>query len=139
MKLKPFALAVVSMAAATLLSAPVFAAKVPVSDEALDAVMGASNSTFVGGVSNSTVSGTNANGNIQLGHYQWSDDHSADASINKGANVQSGYVSQVQQNATAVANALSWGTVAQSVTTNSADIGHDQKSESWAVMYIGGF
>jgi hypothetical protein len=140
MKMKPRMLLVAGMAAATLMSAPVFAAKVVISDAALDTVFGAANnSSFVSGISNSTVSGTNANGNIQIGSYQWSDDHSADSSVNKGANDQSGNLSQVQQNATTVANALAWGAVSQSVTTNNADIGHDQKSESWAVMYIGGF
>jgi len=140
MKMKPIALVAAGMAAATLLlSAPAFAAKVVLSDAALDSVFGAANNVFVGGADNSTVSATNANGNIQIGSYQWDDNHSADSSVNKGANVQSGDFSQVQQNATAVANALAWGTVSQSVITNSADVGHDQKSESWAVMYIGGF
>ena len=137
--MKPIALVAAGMAAATLMSAPVFAAKVALNDDALDLVYGAANSSIIYGTSNSTVSATNANGNIQIGSYQWDDDHSADSSANKGANIQSGDLSQVQQNASTVANALAWGTVSQSVTTNNADIGHDQKSESWAVMYIGGF
>lgn len=137
--MKPIALVVAGMAAATLLSPPVFAAKVALSDEALDTVFGAANTSLVGGVDNTTVSATNANGNIQVASYQWDDDHSSDSSSNKGANVQSGDYSQVQQNASVVANALAWGTVAQSVTINSADIGHDQKTEAWAVMFIGGF
>ena len=137
--MKFMALLVAGMAAATLLSTPAFAAKVVLSDEALDSVFGAANSTDIFGNSNMTVSGLNANGNIQIGSYQWDDDHSADSSSNKGANNQSGDFSQVQQNATSVANALAWGAVAQTVTTNSADVGHDQKSEAWAVMYIGGF
>jgi hypothetical protein len=140
MKMKPIALVAAGMAAATILwTAPAFAAKVVLSDAALDSVFGAANNVFVGGVDNSTVSATNANGNIQIGSYQWDDNHSADSSSNKGANIQSGDFSQVQQNASAVANALAWGTVSQSVITNNADVGHDQKSESWAVMFIGGF
>ena len=139
MKMKSIALLVAGMAAATLLSAPAFAAKVVLSDEALDSVYGAANSTIVDGTSDSTISATNANGNIQIGSFQWDDNHAGDMSINKGANNQSGDLSQVQQNASTMANALAWGTVAQSVTTNTADIGHDQTSEAWAVMFIGGF
>ena len=139
MKMKPSVLLVAGMAAATMMSAPVFAAKIVLSDDALDAVYGEANSSIINGVSNSTISATNAKGNIQIGSYQWDDNHSADSSLNKGANDQSGDFSQVQQNATTVANALAWGTVSQSITTNNAAVGHDQKSESWAIMYIGGF
>ncbi len=139
MKMKPIALLVAGMAAATLLSAPAFAAKVVLSDEALDGVYGAANSSIVYGTSDSTVSGTNANGNIQIGSFQWDDNHSADSSFNKGANSQSGNLSQVQQNASTIANALAWGAVAQSITTNNATVGHDQKSEAWATLFIGGF
>jgi hypothetical protein len=139
MKMKPIAMLAAGLAAASLLSAPVFAAKVALSDADLDRVFGEANSTIVYGTDNTTVSGTNANGNIQIGSYQWDDNHSADSSFNKGANNQSGNLSQVQQNASSLANALAWGAISQSVTTNSADIGGDQRTESWAVMYIGGF
>ena len=138
--MKSIALATAGLAATTLLSAPVFAEKVPVSDTELSAVYGAANnSAFVGAIENSTVSATNASGNIQVGHFQWTDDHTADASINKGANNQSGDYSMVQQNAIVMANALAWGTVAQSVTMNTASVAGSQRTESWAVMFIGGF
>ena len=139
MKLKPIALAAAFMVVVTLLSSPAYAEKIVVSDATLDTIMGEANSLTVDGSSTSSVTGVNANGNIQIGHYQWSDDHSADTSLNKGANVQSGNGSQVQQNASSVANALAWGAVSQSVTTNTADIGGSQVTQSWAVMYIGGF
>jgi hypothetical protein len=139
MKMKPSALLMAGMAAATLLSAPVYAEKIVLGDAALDAVYGEANSSIIYGNSNSTVSATNANGNIQLGSFQWDDNHSADSSTNKGANNQSADFSQVQQNVTATTNALAWGSVAQSVTINSADVHGDQKTESYAVMFIGGF
>ena len=139
MKMKSIASLVAGLAAATLLSAPVYAAKVALDDEDLDAVSGMDNSAFVGGSSYSSVSATNANGNIQVGFFQWDDNHSADTSTNKGANVQSGDFSQVQQNATAMTNALAWGAVAQAVTNNAATIGGNQRVESWAVLFIGGF
>lgn len=137
--MKPSALLMAGIAAATLMSAPVYAAKVVVSDDTLDSIYGEANSTIVYGDSNSTVSATNANGNIQVNSFQWDDNHAADQSVNKGANNQAGDLSQVQQNVSAMANVLGWGTVAQSVTNNTADIGNDQTSEAWAVMFIGGF
>jgi len=139
MKMKPVVLLVAGMAAATVLAAPVNAAKVVVSDEALDAIYGEANTSIIYGNSDSTVSATNANGNIQIGSFQWDDNHSGDISSNKGANNQSGDFSQVQQNVSATTNALAWGSVAQSVTINNADVHGDQKSEAWAVMFIGGF
>ena len=60
--------------------------------------------------------------------------------MDKGANNQSGINSQVQQNVTALTNALAWGAVAQSVTNNTnSPINGDQTVSSYAVMFIGGF
>lgn len=133
-------LTLASAAALTMsLALPVYAGTTALTDEALDAVSGKANTSTVGGVDTTTISGSTLNGNIQVGYYQWDDDHSADASTNKGGNLQSGDASQVQQNGSALANTLAWGAVAQSVTTNNADIGNDQTMESWATMYIGGF
>jgi len=139
MKLKSTALVAAVMVVATLLSSPVYAEKVVVSDAMLDTIMGAGNDFTAGGSSTSTVTGLNANGNIQIGSYQWSDNHTGDLSVNKGANVQSGDNSMVQQNATSTANALAWGAVAQSVTNNTADIAGNQVTQSWAILFIGGF
>jgi len=133
-------LTLASAAALTMsLALPVYAGTTALTDEALDAVSGKANTSTVGGVDTTTISGSTLNGNVQVGYYQWDDDHSADASTNKGGNLQSGANSAVQQNGTAVANTLAWGAVSQSITTNNADIGNDQAMESWATMYIGGF
>jgi hypothetical protein len=134
-------LTLASAAALTMsLAAPAFAGTTALSDEALDAVAGkAGNTATVGGVNDTSVTGSTLNGNIQVGFYQWSDDHSADGSLNKGGNLQSGDNSQVQQFGSAIANTLAWGAVAQSVTDNQADIGGEQVMEDWATMYIGGF
>jgi hypothetical protein len=119
---------------------PVYAGTTALTDEALDAVSGkGDNLSTVGGVDSTTISGSTLNGNVQVGYYQWTDDHSGDGSTNKGGNDQSGSASQVQQNGTATANTLAWGAVSQSITTNAADVGNDQAMESWATMYIGGF
>jgi hypothetical protein len=133
-------LTLASAAALTMsLALPVYAGTTALSDAALDAVSGKANTATVAGIDNTTVSGSTLNGNIQVGFYQWDDDHSADTSLNKGGNLQSGDSSQVQQNASSLANTLAWGAVSQSVTTNNADIGQSQAMESWATMYIGGF
>jgi len=133
-------LTLASAAALTMsLALPVYAGTTALSDAALDAVSGKANTSTVAGVDTTTISGSTLNGNVQVGYYQWDDDHSADTSLNKGGNLQSGDSSQVQQNASSLANTLAWGAVSQSVTTNNADIGQSQAMESWATMYIGGF
>jgi hypothetical protein len=133
-------LTLASAAALTMsLALPVYAGTTSLTDEALDAVSGKANTATVGGLNSASVTGSTLNGNIQVGYYQWDDDHSGDQSTNKGGNLQSGDSSAVQQNGTAVANTLAWGAVSQSITTNNADIGNDQAMESWATMYIGGF
>ena len=133
-------LTLASAAALTMsLALPVYAGTTVLSDEALDAVSGKANVSTVGGTDTTSITGTTLNGNIQVGYYQWDDDHSGDSSTNKGGNLQSGDNSQVQQNGSAAANTLAWGAVSQSVTTNNADIGQTQAMESWATMYIGGF
>jgi hypothetical protein len=133
-------LTLASAAALTMsLAMPVFAGTTALTDEALDAVSGKDNVSSVGGTDTTNITGSTLNGNVQVGYYQWADNHAADQSTNKGGNLQSGDSSQVQQNGAALANTLAWGAVAQSVTTSSADIGNDQTMESWATMYIGGF
>jgi hypothetical protein len=122
------------------LAMPVYAATVSVSDEALDAIAGKDNVSSVGGVDNTTITGSTLNGNIQVGYCQWSDNHELDGSTNKGGNIQGGSDSKVQQMGASIANTLAWGAVAQSVTTNtSSTIGADQVMESWATLYVGGF
>ena len=133
-------LTLASAAALTMsLALPVYAGTTVLSDEALDAVSGKANVSTVGGTDTTSITGSTLNGNIQVGYYQWDDNHSGDKSTNKGGNLQSGNNSAVQQNGSAAANTLAWGAVSQSVTTNNADIGQTQAMESWATMYIGGF
>jgi len=133
-------LTLASAAALTMsLALPVYAGTTALSDAALDAVSGKANTSTVGGSDNTAITGSTLNGNVQVGYYQWDDNHAGDQSQNKGGNLQSGDNSQVQQNGAALANTLAWGAVAQSVTTSAADIGNDQTMESWATMYIGGF
>jgi hypothetical protein len=134
-------LTLASAAALTMsLALPVYAGTTALTDEALDAVSGKSNTSTTQGTDNTQVSGSAVtNGNVQVGYYQWDDIHTSDNSINKGGNVQSGASSQVQANAVVEENTLAWGAVSQSLTTNTGDIGADQNVESWATLYVGGF
>ena len=140
MKTKTKITIAVTSALALTAAVPVFAGALSLSDSQLDAVAGMANVSTVGGVDSTTISGlTSVGGNVQVGYYQWDDDHSADASTNKGGNLQSGDSSMVQQNATVAANQMAWGGASQSITTNNADVGNDQKLTSWWIMYLGGF
>ena len=140
--MKPITLVVAGMAAATVLAAPVFAAKVSLSDSAIDAVAGQANNTYhFSSDQTATLNLSNdASANIQFDWYQWTDDHSSDQSSNKGANDQSGSNSHVQQSITGKANALIWGSAGQNVLTNTdSTISASQTNMSYGVFAGGGF
>jgi len=97
-------LTLASAAALTMsMALPVYAGTTVLSDAALDAVSGKANTSTVAGTDTTSITGSTLNGNIQVGYYQWDDDHSGDKSTNKGGNLQSGNNSQVQQNGSAAA------------------------------------
>ena len=141
MTTKPIVLVVAAMAVAILLSAPAFAAKASLSDEEIDAVSGnANNYTFSGDLSSTVSLAADANANIQFDWYQWTDVHVADDSNKKGANDQSGFASQVQQNIDGKANALIVGAAGQNVLNNSGGfVGGSQTNLSYAAFASGGF
>lgn len=143
MKMKPIALVVAGMAAATLLTAPVFAAKTSLTDVALDGVSAKGNNTYTFSSDSTALLSltSDASANIQFDWYQWTDSHSKDASTNKGANDQSGSHSQVQQNISGEANALIWGSAGQNVLLNTAssNITGSQSNMSYGVFAAGGF
>lgn len=119
---------------------PASAAPLAISDSQLDTVSGKANVSTVGGTDSTAITGViGVAGNVQVGYYQWDDDHGGDLSTNKGGNVQSGNNSMVQQNATVAANQMAWGGASQSITVNNSDVGNDQKLTSWWIMYLGGF
>lgn len=138
---RPIALVAASMAAAILLSAPVFAAKTSLSDEAIDEVFGNANNFTFSSDSSATLSlAGGASANIQFDWYQWTDVHASDNSIRKGANDQSGFASQVQQNIGGKANALIVGAAGQNVLNNSGgSVAGNQTNMSYAAFAGGGF
>jgi hypothetical protein len=141
MLMKPVVLVAAGVAAAVLLSAPVFAAKTPLSDEAMAEVSGHANDYTFNGNSNTTVSlAGGAGANVQFVGYQWSDNHASDQSQDKGANNQSGSASQVQQHVGGQANALFVGSVNQNVLINSeGSTSGNQNVTAYAVVAHGGF
>jgi hypothetical protein len=118
---------------------PVHAGMVAVSDSDLAAISGKDNTSSLLGDSSLTQGGDDQNGDVTIGYFQWSDDHSADASDHKGANDASGSTSAVQANVVSEINAISWGALASAnyVSGDTTDAGVDQ--EAWATLFVGGF
>lgn len=140
------------MAAAGLLaSAVAMAAPQAMSDSKLDKITGKSNAYTFGSTSTTTTTNITETGdnsaNIQFGWYQWSDVHTADTSLHKGANDQSGSSSLVQNNITGTVNSLVWGSIGQNTLVNAptgggtavGDIGGGQTNMAYGVFAGGGF
>jgi hypothetical protein len=140
-------LSIVGVFAVALWVLPVQAEMVSVGDTELAAISGKALSTQDNnanlsqllGDSSLTVGADGSNGNVQIGYYQWNDDHSTETSNHKGANDQSGDNSAVQGNVVATVNAINWGAYAgvSYISGDVVDAGVEQ--ESWATLYIGGF
>lgn len=130
----------VSGALAVCLVAPVYAAKQTMGDDALASISGKdNNSAVITGSSTLNMSMSADNGSVQVGYFQWQDNHTSDGSDHKGANDQSGNNSGVQKTVAATINTLLWGAGAQVSTVNTAAVGSTQDTESWGTMYLGGF
>jgi len=132
---------------AALPASPARAAMSVVSDAELASISASSNVYSVApsgcdgcDSSSLTQNASGSDGNIVVGSIQWLDDHSADQSINKGANDQSGANSQVQANVTATVNAIQWGVMANSVmVVTDLTAAGSLNLESHATMFLGGF
>lgn len=125
---------------AIFVSAPAFADPHIVNNAALAGItaratnqVGISGNSFLNELMNST------NGSIQVGSFQWNDNHTGDQSDHKGANDQSGAFSRVQQDVSANINAIVWGSAAQVSTVNTAPVKGDQVTQAWSTMFLGGF
>jgi hypothetical protein len=136
----------VGVLAVALWALPIQAEMVSVGDSELSAISGKAdglsgnaNDNLNTGAGSLTLLIDGGNGDIQLGYYQWNDNHSTDASDNKGGNNQSGSASVVQQNVTALTNAISWGAYAAGVYTAGDGTSADVDQEAWATLFIGGF
>lgn len=138
-------------AAGVLASAVAMAAPQAMSDSKLDKITGKSNAYTFGSTSTTTTTNITETGdnsaNIQFGWYQWSDVHTADTSLHKGANDQSGSSSLVQNNITGTVNSLVWGSIGQNTLVNAPSgtattvgaIGGGQTNMAYGVFAGGGF
>jgi len=123
--------------AAVLASSMAYAGTTSISDSDLEAIAGKDNSaTFASTAIAVTLA--SGNGDVQVGFYQWDDNHSGDASNEKGGNSANGTSSNVQNAVTALNNIFGWGAAAQ-VDTTAATIGASFDSESWGTLMVGGF
>ena len=140
---------------------PAQAEMVAVGDSDLASISGkAGNVALILGTDSLTQSANSANGNVQIGYFQWNDLHTADSSNQKGANffdsgAGAAAGNKVQQNVVAVINEINWGAAANSATnlgeltltsippglagsgTGSAAGAVDV--ETWGTLFIGGF
>jgi hypothetical protein len=136
----------ISVASAAILASTMAAAgQTSVSDSALDQITGKDNSASFGGATTIAISAAGTtNGNVQVGFYQWEDNHSGDLSYAKGGNTANGDTSKVQSDVQGENNIFGWGAAAQVSTdigggTCGCGIGDDFSSESWGTLMVGGF
>ena len=124
--------------AAVLASSMASAATTSISDSDLEAITGKDNiASFAS--TNIAVTLTSGNGDVQVGFYQWQDDHSADGSNEKGGNSTNGDTSGVQNGVQALNNIFGWGAAAQVNTTVGGSVAGSYATESWGTLYVGGF
>lgn len=127
--------------AAVLASSMAVAGQSSLSDAALEQITGKDNSaTFTTSTTIANTMAGTSNGNVQVGFYQWEDNHSGDLSYAKGGNTANGDTSNVQASVTGENNIFGWGAAAQ-VSTNvgAGSIGDSFNSESWGTLMVGGF
>jgi hypothetical protein len=134
-------LAVVGILAVALW-VPAQAEMVAVGDSDLATISGKANLASIAGTDALLQGADNSNGNVQVGYFQWDDDHSTDQSNQKGSNIFSseGGANAAQQNVTGVINEINWGAAANSASNvGSLTTSGDVDIETWGTLYIGGF
>ncbi|MEJ2574761.1 MAG: hypothetical protein P8Z00_19430 [Anaerolineales bacterium] len=124
--------------AAVLASSMASAATSSISDSDLAAISGKSNSAAFAST-NIAVTLTSGNGDVQVGFYQWDDDHGGDSSQQKGGNSANGAASNVQNGVAALNNIFGWGAASQVNTTVGGNVSGTYATESWGTLYVGGF
>jgi hypothetical protein len=134
-------LAVVGILAVALW-VPAQAEMVAVGDSDLSTISGKANFASIAGVDDLVQGADGSNGNVQVGYFQWDDDHSTDQSNQKGGNIFSseGGANAAQQNVTGVINEINWGAAANSASNvGSLTTSGDVDIETWGTLYVGGF
>ena len=120
---------------------PAQAGMVAVGDTDLAAISGKANLATISGVDTLLQGADGSNGNVQVGYFQWDDDHSTDQSNQKASNdfSSAGGANAAQQNVTGVINEINWGAAANSATNVGGLAATDIDIETWGTLFIGGF
>lgn len=128
----------ISLASAALLTSVAHAGQVSMSDSDLDAIAGKDNAAAFAST-NINVTLSAGKNDVQVGFYQWDDNHSADTSNEKGGTTANGDSSNVQAGVTALNNIFGWGWADQIDTTVGGSVTAAYDSESWCAMFVGGY
>jgi hypothetical protein len=130
------------IAVLALMALPVWAGMSSVADSDLAGISGKANNQYLfSGTSNTNQTMTEDNSaNIQVGWFQWNDDHSTDMSNHKGANDVSGDATTTQQNVVADTNLIQWGAAASLNWVTSTETSSGTIAQMpYAVFANGGF
>ena len=128
----------ISLASAALLTTAAHASHVSLSDAALAGISGKDNvASFAS--TNIGVTNTGCSNDVQVGFYQWADDHSADGSNEKGGATANGDNSHIQSGVQALNNVFGWGWAGQYNTTVGGSVTSRFVTTSWCAMYVGGY
>ena len=127
-----------------LIALPVWAEMAAVSDSEMAGITGkaATNTyTFSSGAFTRQTASSDTSANIQVGWYQWSDNHATDQSNQKAANDfdSSGGSNQAQYQVTAAINAINWGATGNGEIVAGDLAATDFTNMDYAVMAVGGF
>ena len=134
---------------ALLLVVPVHAEFASLSDSDLNGITGkAANNSLDLGTSSLTESIGNGDANIQVGHYQWNDNHAADTTNQKAANYFDsgalgcsgpGLGNQAQANVVGNINVITWGATGNGNLVSSQISAAGFTNMDYATMVVGGF
>ena len=125
-----------------LVAVPVWAEMVSVGDSELSGISGKQNTyNFQGGASITQTANSDTSANIQVGWYQWADDHSADTTNQKAANYFSSENAgnAAQENVAASINAITWGATGNGELTATTVNAATFTNMNYGVMAVGGF
>jgi hypothetical protein len=129
---------------ALLVAVPAKAEMTAVGDSDMAGISGkagtANDYTFSSNSVTNQLNSNDSSSNIQVGWFQWNDDHTSDVSDHKGANDQAGDTSSVQQNIVADHNAINWGAWSSLSWKSSGDTSTGTIAQMpYAIMAVGGF
>jgi hypothetical protein len=126
-----------------MVALPIQAEMVAVSDSDLSGITGkdfTNEYLFSGDTTTSITANGDSSANIQVGWYQWTDNHATETSDHKGANDQSGATTTVQGNVAADVNVINWGAWSQLDWVSATDTSGGTISQmAYGVAAIGGF